>query len=92
MPKACVLVVSLMTLTLVSAIAPASRAWLPELAFSTSEQELSEDDALDRFEIDELFLPRLNVELPELFEWSEIHSAYYAQTNSPALEHARVQG
>jgi hypothetical protein len=44
------------------------------LAFATG-QELTEDD---RFEVDELFLPKLNVELPELFDWSDIDNAYYA--------------
>jgi hypothetical protein len=47
-------------------------------AFSIKPQEFSEDDALDRFEIDEWFLPRLNVELPALFDWSAADSAYYA--------------
>jgi hypothetical protein len=41
-------------------------------------QELSEDDALDRFEIDDMYLPKLNVELPELFDWSDIDNTYFA--------------
>lgn len=48
------------------------------LAVGLSEQELNEDDALDRFEIDELFLPRLNIELRALFQWSSFESAYLA--------------
>jgi hypothetical protein len=47
-------------------------------AFTTVEQEFSEDDALDRFEIDELFLPKLNIDLRALFDWSDLASAYYA--------------
>ena len=91
MPKACVLVASLMTLTFAGANAPASRVLRHELALSPSEQELSEDDALDRFEIDEWFLPRLNVELPELFEWSDTGIAYYAHMIGPRVEQARVR-
>jgi hypothetical protein len=41
-------------------------------------EELSEDDALDRFEIDDMHLPKLNVELPELFDWSDIDNTYFA--------------
>jgi hypothetical protein len=47
-------------------------------AFTTTEQEFSEEGALDRFEIDELFLPKLNIDLPALFDWSDLASAYYA--------------
>ncbi|HVF16648.1 MAG TPA: hypothetical protein VNA21_07040 [Steroidobacteraceae bacterium] len=42
-------------------------------------QELSEEGALDRFEVDDMFLPKLNVELPELFDWSDIENTYFAQ-------------
>ena len=49
------------------------------VAFSINPQELSEDDALDRFEIDEWFLPKLNVELPALFDWGAGDNAYYAR-------------
>lgn len=48
------------------------------LAFSTRTQELSEDGALPRFEIDEFYLPRLNVLLPDLFKWSHADNAYLA--------------
>ena len=48
-------------------------------AFNSLNQELSEDDALDRFEVDDLYLPKLNVELPELFDWSDIENTYFAQ-------------
>jgi len=54
------------------------------VAFSINPQELSEDDALDRFEIDEWFLPKLNVELPALFDWSAGDSAYYAHARGNA--------
>lgn len=47
-----------------------------QLAFSTKPQELSEDDSQARFEIDEFYLPKLNVLLPDLFEWSEADNAY----------------
>jgi hypothetical protein len=56
----------------------------PYLSFNTLEQEFSEDDALDRFEIDEWFLPRLNVDLPELFDWSNGDNAYYARSLPPS--------
>jgi PEP-CTERM motif len=55
------------------------------LAFSQYDQEFSEEGALERFEIDELFLPRLNVELPELFDWNEVDSSYYADLAQPTL-------
>lgn len=47
-----------------------------QLAFSTKPQELSEDGALPRFEIDEFYLPTLNVLLPDLFKWSHADNAY----------------
>jgi hypothetical protein len=47
-----------------------------QLAFSTKQQVLSEDDALARFEIDEFYLPTLNVLLPDLFEWNHAESVY----------------
>jgi hypothetical protein len=53
-------------------------------AFNSLNQELSEDDALDRFEVDELNLPKLNVELPELFDWSDVENTYFAQ-ETPTL-------
>ena len=56
------------------------------VAFSINPQELSEDDALDRFEIDEWFLPKLNVELPALFDWSAGDSAYYANARGDAAD------
>jgi hypothetical protein len=58
----------------------------PYLAFNMIEQEFSEDGALERFEIDELFLPKLNVDLPELFDWSAIDSAYYAHSTRHELD------
>ena len=51
-------------------------------AFNGLNQELSEDDALDRFEVDEFYLPRINVELPELFDWSELESTYLASESA----------
>jgi hypothetical protein len=48
-------------------------------AFNSLNQQLSEDDALDRFEVDDMYLPKLNVELPELFDWSDIENTYFAQ-------------
>ena len=57
------------------------------VAFSTNSQELSEDDALDRFEIDEWFLPKLNVELPALFDWGAGDNAYYAHARGDAGGH-----
>jgi hypothetical protein len=63
------------------------RAGNPDLAFNTMEQEFSEDDALERFEIDELFLPKLNLDLPELFDWSDIDSAYYAHSAPAYASH-----
>jgi hypothetical protein len=48
-------------------------------AFGSLNQELSEEGALDRFEVDDMFLPKLNVELPELFDWSDIENTYFAQ-------------
>jgi hypothetical protein len=48
-------------------------------AFGSLNQELSEEGALDRFEVDDMFLPKLNVDLPELFDWSDIENTYFAQ-------------
>jgi hypothetical protein len=64
----------------VADIRTASDSDNPYFSFNTLEQEFSEDDALDRFEIDEWFLPRLNVDLPDLFDWSNGDNAYYAQS------------
>jgi hypothetical protein len=47
-----------------------------QLAFSTKPPALSEDDAMARFEIDEFYLPTLNVLLPDLFKWSHADNAY----------------
>ena len=71
-------------LAFANATAPSGSA--SALAFSTVEQELSEDDALDRFEIDEWFLPKLNIELRALFDWSSADSAYYASARQGAGE------
>jgi hypothetical protein len=56
-------------------------------AFNSLNQELIEDDALDRFEVDDLYLPKLNVELPELFDWSDVENTYFAQ-ETPTLSGA----
>lgn len=66
-------------------------------AFNSLNQELSEEDALERFEVDEFYLPRINVELPELFDWSDLESTYLASDGATfpaqmnfALDHDRA--
>jgi hypothetical protein len=41
-------------------------------------REYDEDNDLERFELDELFLPKLDVTLPELFDWSDGERTYLA--------------
>jgi hypothetical protein len=80
MPRASVVVALVLTCAGTSANLEES------FAFSIKPQELSEDDALDRFEIDEWFLPKLNIELPALFDWGAVESAYYAHASDAAGE------
>ena len=73
-------------LALVVACASTSAGLEEYFAFSMNPQEFSEDDALDRFEVDEWFLPKLNIELPALFDWGAADSAYYAHADAEAGE------
>ena len=51
-----------------------SRAALP--------REYAEDGDLKRFQLDELYLPSLDVSLPELFDWSHLEREYVADVGA----------
>ena len=59
------------------------------LAYASSEmsvalqREFAEDDDIKRFQLDELYLPNLDVSLPELFDWSDIERSYLADAGLP---------
>jgi hypothetical protein len=46
-------------------------------------REYDEHNDLERFELDELFLPKLDVTLPELFDWSDGDRTYLAISAIP---------
>jgi hypothetical protein len=46
-------------------------------------REYDEGNDLERFELDELFLPKLDVTLPELFDWSDGDRTYLAGNTLP---------
>lgn len=48
-------------------------------------REFAEDDDIHRFQLDELYLPNLDVSLPALFEWSDLDRAYLADLG-PAVD------
>jgi hypothetical protein len=52
----------------------------PNDLFAALHREYAEDDEIKRFQLDELYLPNLDVSLPELFEWSDINRTYLADT------------
>jgi hypothetical protein len=51
-------------------------------AFAAS-HEYAEDNDLKRFGLDEFYLPKLEVDEPELFNWSEVERTYLADNTLP---------
>jgi hypothetical protein len=59
----------------------------------TATREYAEESDLNRFGVDEFYLPKLDVDLPELFNWSEGERKYLASNTLPmsfgqSLDHA----
>lgn len=50
---------------------------------AAAQREFAEDDDIKRFQLDELYLPNLDVSLPELFDWHDIERSYLADAGLP---------
>jgi len=58
-------------------------AFDPNELTAAAPREYAEDGDIKRFQLDELYLPKLDVSLPELFDWSAIDRAYLADAAIP---------